>query len=345
MNKNEQCPLVSVKDSKYIHANEAPKEVKFQAQNFWFASAASKDDFSCQFTSTFGVKNVPGRFEGTSQSGILTCNPYIFPLPKNGIQYKVEVQIKSKQIFIDEKDGDIQLTIYECPKSDSCSKCLSHPPEFQCGFCAKKGSGNHETQCSIYSESDCNDGKRDYFFFNANMACPNPVITDFSPKSAPDQGGSIITITGENFAKEMGTSLAGSNCIYESCGDNWRNQYCCKLEKHGTESGLVSIFQMENGKRKTEDFDFNANSNDLGIPNFSIVSPEIMRISPTKLVRRGGQRMTITGKNLDAGSSREILISAGDNNDIRSICEIRYKSSEKIVCEIKRNEAVTQVGS
>ena len=314
--------------------------MSFQTKNFWFQQ--KPDGFTCKFNSTSFVKSVPARLTGRE----LTCSPYQFPTPVGDIQYAVDVEIKADHIIIDEENDKIQLTIYKCPQSDSCSKCLSHPPEFQCGFCAKKGYKAKESQCAVYSQSHCQNSK-DYQFFNSDMACPNPKISSFSPISAPQQGGSLITIRGENFAQEMGTHLAGSKCEYKRCGQDWRSQYCCLIKEHSPNLGIVQIYQMENGGTKIGDFDFDANSQDIPQPNFSIVEPKISRISPQKLVRITGQKITISGQHLDAGSSREILIKGhGENSQILRVCRVlpEFLTSNKAICEIEGREELTKEG-
>ncbi|XP_067906642.1 hepatocyte growth factor receptor isoform X2 [Heterodontus francisci] len=189
----------------------------------------------------------------------------------------------------------------------SCSKCLTAPYFMQCGWCGDRCSRMQEC-----TNQTC-----------IQNICP-PIISEISPLSAPLEGGTRLSICGKDFgamksgkisAKMIAINVGNAPCKLEANKSN-KNRLLCTLE-------AVNATQ-----------DYNPVSINLTlkgwttqVQGFYFVNPAITRISPIHGPKSGGALLTLTGKYLNSGSRREVLIGG-------QVCDLKSISETKIECTI-----------
>ncbi|XP_028670363.2 hepatocyte growth factor receptor [Erpetoichthys calabaricus] len=173
-----------------------------------------------------------------------------------------------------------------CFQYKSCSSCLLAPLFMQCGWCS-----NH---CS--REKDCEGGKW------THDSC-SPTIYQISPSIAPLGGGTKLTICGWDFgfnktrmfdSRQVAVDIGGVSCKLDSRGSS-SNRLLCTLGSIN-KTHLSAVTTVYSGKHYTKK------------EGFSYLNPKIKDIFPKYGLKSGGTLLTITGENLDIGSSREITI-------------------------------------
>ena len=131
-------------------------------------------------------------------------------------------------------------------------------------------------------------------WLDRNHTCPNPRVTYFSPRSGPWEGGTNITIEGENLGKHFddiarGVTVAGMACDpYEELYRR-TERIVCKVDGPGTR-------EKRRGPVVVKVSDFRGESKD----SFEFVDPVIDDIEPMHGPQAGGTRVEIKGKYLNA---------------------------------------------
>uniref|UniRef100_A0A4W6C4U6 Plexin A1 n=1 Tax=Lates calcarifer TaxID=8187 RepID=A0A4W6C4U6_LATCA len=87
--------------------------------------------------------------------------------------------------------------LYKCyALRDSCGMCLKANPRFECGWCVQ------EKKCSLRQE--CTPPESTWMHATTgNSRCAHPKITKLYPETGPRQGGTMLTITGENLGLQF----------------------------------------------------------------------------------------------------------------------------------------------
>ncbi|KAG7239845.1 hypothetical protein INR49_030558 [Caranx melampygus] len=205
--------------------------------------------------------------------------------------------------------------------------CLKADPRFECGWCVQ------DKKCSLRQE--CTGGGNSHLPLqlaegggwmhatSGNSRCTHPKITKLFPETGPRQGGTRVTILGENLGLQFrdiknGVRLGKVPCepIVEEYVSAER--IVCKL--NDATGYRVQEAQVEVCVRDCIN-DYRA----LSPRPFTFVTPYFTRIQPSQGPISGGTRVTIEGSNLNAGSY--VSVSIGPQP-----CYFKKRNAREIVC-------------
>ncbi|XP_013919783.1 PREDICTED: plexin-A1-like [Thamnophis sirtalis] len=102
--------------------------------------------------------------------------------------------------------------LYKCSAlRESCGLCLKADPRFECGWCVSEKRCSLRQHCPV-SESSWMHAS------NGNSRCADPKILKLFPETGPRQGGTRLTIIGENLGLKfddvrMGVRVGKVICI------------------------------------------------------------------------------------------------------------------------------------
>ncbi|XP_041072056.1 hepatocyte growth factor receptor isoform X1 [Carcharodon carcharias] len=209
-------------------------------------------------------------------------------------------------VITGKKISRIPLTGPGCGHFLSCSKCLTAPSFMRCGWCGDR--------CSRIQE--CTNQKW------AQNICP-PIISEISPRTAPFEGGTRLSICGKDFGA-LKTGKIGAKMIAIEVGNA-----PCKLEANkSNKNRLLCILEAVNDTQDYNPVYINLTLNrslTTQMYGFHFVNPAVTHISPTHGPKSGGALLTLTGKYLNSGSRRQVLIGG-------KVCDLKSVSETKIEC-------------
>ncbi|XP_041058652.1 plexin-A4 isoform X1 [Carcharodon carcharias] len=191
-----------------------------------------------------------------------------------------------------------QVHLYKCGvMRESCGLCLKADPDFECGWCRGDGRCTLRQDCPASGEQWLEPS-------GTNRKCTNPRITEITPIRGPREGGTKVTIYGENLGLsfweiESFVRVAGVDCIPLPDGYIPAEQIMCEMgvAPRSQFAGFVEVC-VEECKQE-----FMAKSTQL----YSFVLPTLKDLTPNKGPLSGGTMVTIRGRNLDAGSNVSVM--------------------------------------
>uniref|UniRef100_A0A8C7GME9 Plexin-A1 n=1 Tax=Oncorhynchus kisutch TaxID=8019 RepID=A0A8C7GME9_ONCKI len=207
--------------------------------------------------------------------------------------------------------------LYKCyALRDSCGMCLKADPRFECGWCVQ------EKKCSLRQE--CAPLDSSWMHPTAgNSRCTHPKITKVRLCTGPRQGGTRLTITGENLGLQFRDILTGVRLGKVPC--------IPIEEEYISAERIVCLLNDATGYRVQEAnvevcvrdclTDYRA----LSPRAFTFVTPFFTRVLPAQGPLSGGTRVTIEGNHLNAGSS--VFVNIG-----RHPCHFKKRNAREIVC-------------
>ncbi|XP_043357276.1 plexin-A3 isoform X4 [Dermochelys coriacea] len=215
---------------------------------------------------------------------------------------------------IDRPSG-FKALLYKCPaQRPSCGLCLRSDPRYECGWCLAEQRCLLRPHCPAPKLNWVPPGRR-------GARCSHPRITQVVPVAGPKEGGTRVTVEGENLGlqfHEVGVRVAGVRC------NSLPGQYVpaqrlvCEMEESLVPDPPPGPVEICVGDCSTE---YRARS-----PNpFSFVTPRLRGLSPKGGPVSGGTRVTLTGTHLDAGSSVNISLQGAP-------CQLLRRGPEEIVC-------------
>lgn len=151
--------------------------------------------------------------------------------------------------------------------------------------------------------------------------CSHPRITQIHPLTGPKEGGTRVTIVGENLgltSREVGLRVAGVRCNSIPTEYVSAERIVCEMEESLVPSPPPGPAELCVGDCSA---DFRTQSQQL----YSFVTPTFDRVSPSRGPASGGTRLTISGISLDAGSRVTVIIRDGE-------CQFVRRDAEAIVC-------------
>ncbi|XP_052430030.1 plexin-A1 [Carassius gibelio] len=207
--------------------------------------------------------------------------------------------------------------LYKCyAMRDSCGMCLKADPRFDCGWCVQ------EKKCSLRQE--CAPPESIWMHPSAgNSRCAHPKINKLFPETGPRQGGTRLTITGENLGLQFRDIMTGVRLGKVPCVPI--------EEEYVSAERIVCLLNDATGYRVQEAQvevcvrDCLADYRALSPRAFTFVTPYFGRVQPAQGPLSGGTRITIEGNHLNAGSS--VVVNIG-----RHSCHFKKRSSKEIVC-------------
>lgn len=226
------------------------------------------------------------------------------------------LHVDKKHVYVLTGSKVSTIPVQSCSVYMTCATCVTTLDPLDCGWC--------EDHCT--TKETCHSG-----FSWSKTTCP-PVLETFHPRSGPVNGGTRLTILGQNFG--VGTRLpdglstatvvvAGSMCSVE-----FHNATCIICQ---TTSALMMKAQEKGVKvtvndlrKSTSAFQISGSSSS-GSLTFSYQIPSLSSFLPTFGPVSGGTQLTIVGTDLDIGSTHEVLVA-------QQKCLIERISATEIVC-------------
>ncbi|XP_048252946.1 plexin-A2-like isoform X3 [Haliotis rufescens] len=248
-------------------------------------------------------------------SFVIKCQNLEFNYFPNVSYQNVPFNIMWENIKALDNPSNIQVTMYKCHvMADSCGSCLTQDVKYQCGWCQDK------EHCTTQQECRNNND-----WLGHQSTCRNPKIETISPQSGPLDGGTLLTIVGENLGKMKGD-------LHVTIGPS----VDCAIKEYVAprqiicETGPVPGEQEHRVKVKIAN-EYESTSANV----FRYVLPKVTDINPDYGPRSGGTRVTISGQNMDAGTEKTVYINSHQCNVIPVpsspdylVCETSPKSQD-----------------
>ena len=193
------------------------------------------------------------------------------------------------------------VTVFDCiPMGSDCSTCVGtrNTTPFECGWCRTASSDT----CSI--DAECTNSQTTPPLLITGNQCPAHVITNFSPRSGPPSGGTLITITGTDLGVTIADfdppngriTVGGVDCTLQEEGYIQGRSVRCITGAdlaEGEQELVVSLLRTSGIVAESGG-------------NFLVVKPTVSSVNPEFGPIAGGSLLTISGTNLDISSSATI---------------------------------------
>ncbi|XP_041744615.1 plexin-A1 isoform X2 [Coregonus clupeaformis] len=314
VNMSEDCPQILPSTQIYIPVG-VTKPITLAARNLPQPQSGQRN-YECVFHVQGEEHKVTAlRFNSTS----IQCQKNSYNYEGNDISdLPVDLSVVWNGNFVIDNPYNIQAHLYKCPAlRDSCGMCLKADPRFECGWCVQ------EKKCSLRQE--CAPLESSWMHATTgNSRCAHPKIIKLSPETGPRQGGTMLTITGENLGLQFkdiqtGVRIGKVACTPVEAEYISAEQIVCKLAD--ATGYRVQEAHVEVCVRDCTHTDYKA----ISPKAFTFVSPYFTRVQPSKGPLSGGTHITIEGSHLNAGSA--VAVKIGLHN-----CSFERRSAREIVC-------------
>uniref|UniRef100_A0A672MNW8 Plexin A1 n=1 Tax=Sinocyclocheilus grahami TaxID=75366 RepID=A0A672MNW8_SINGR len=313
VNMSEECPQILPSTQIYIPVG-VMKPITLLARNLPQPQSGQRN-YECIFYIQGKEYSVTAlRFNSTS----IQCQKTMYDYEGNDISdLPVDLSVVWNGDFVIDNPYNIQAHLYKCyAMRDSCGMCLKADPRFDCGWCVQ------EKKCSLRQE--CAPPESIWMHPSAgNSRCAHPKINKLFPETGPRQGGTSLTITGENLGLQFRDIMTGVRLGKVPCVPI--------EEEYVSAERIVCLLNDATGYRVQEAQvevcvrDCLADYRALSPRAFTFVTPYFTRVQPGQGPLSGGTRITIEGNHLNAGSS--VAVNIG-----RHLCHFKKRSSKEIVC-------------
>ncbi|XP_067110336.1 LOW QUALITY PROTEIN: plexin-A4, partial [Osmerus mordax] len=199
--------------------------------------------------------------------------------------------------FSIDNPAENKVHLYNCAaQRGSCGLCLKANPQYGCVWC--KG----ESRCTLKQHCPHPESQ----WPKHNPRCTHPRITQITPLRGPREGGTLVTIRGENLGLDFqeiqgNVRVAQVDCTPIPEGYIPAEQIVCEMGKAESSqfAGNIQVC-VGVGECKPE---FMAKSTKY----YYFVIPRLHQLKPSRGPVSGGTIVNITGSNLDAGSNVSIM--------------------------------------
>ncbi|XP_051548054.1 plexin-B2-like isoform X2 [Myxocyprinus asiaticus] len=188
-------------------------------------------------------------------------------------------------------DSSLNVTLYNCSLGrEDCSLCKNADPKYQCVWCTQTSSCVYDQLCASKEPEEC----------------PDPQITDITPRYGPLKGGIAVTIKGSNLGIQRGDirniTVAGVSCRHLG-------------ERYSVSTSVVCEIGPAN-RYKTGEVEIEVGSGKKGVSTkhvqFTYRDPIAKTVSPDRGPKVGGTILTVTGIGLNTASKEDLHITVGD---------------------------------
>ncbi|KAI7791861.1 putative plexin-A4 [Triplophysa rosa] len=290
----EECPQLLPADHILVPVNVV-KPITLRAKNLPQPQSGQRG-YECVLTIQGVEQRVPAlRFNSSSVQCQNTSYSY------DGMEMSslpVDLTVIWNGDFSIDNPAQNKVHLYKCDaRRESCGLCLKADPLFGCVWC--KG----ENRCSL--KQHCPHPQSMWLEHNGiNSKCTNPRITKITPLRGPREGGTLVTIRGENLGLEFSeiqdhVKVADVQCAPVPEGYIPAEQIVCEMGK-AQQSQFAGNVQVCVGECRPE---FMAKSSKY----YYFVIPRLSSLKPSRGPVSGGTIVNITGSNLDAGSNVSIM--------------------------------------
>ncbi|XP_067832342.1 plexin A3-like, partial [Heptranchias perlo] len=213
--------------------------------------------------------------------------------------------------FIIDKPASVKALLYNCSaQRESCGLCLKAEPRFECGWCVPQRKCHLRQDCATPDFNWMQPSSR-------NIRCTHPRITKFHPMAGPKEGGTRVTIHGDNLGLHFreiayGVRIAGVKCSPISSEYISAERIVCEMDDSFSSHPVAGPVELCVG-------DCSPNYRTKSQQTYSFVTPSFSRVSPERGPASGGTRLTIFGRHLDAGSSVRASVGGAECQFIRRI--------------------------
>ncbi|XP_053329094.1 plexin-A3, partial [Spea bombifrons] len=311
VNSTEGCPEI-IPTGEILIPVGVVQPITLKAKNLPQPQSGQKN-YECIFHIQGKVQRVPAvRFNSSSVQCQNTS--YTYEGNESG-DLSVGFSIVWDGHFHIDKPDTFRALLYKCPaQRESCGLCLKADPRFECGWCVSEGRCLLRQYCPTPKSNWMHLSKR-------NTRCTNPRISEVHPVTGPREGGTTVTINGANLgllAREVWVQVAGVQCTSVPAQYVSAERIVCEMEESLVPNPAPGVVELCVGDCSAE---YRTQSEQL----YTFVTPGFHAVSPLRGPAAGGTRLTISGRNLDAGSSVSILLKDSE-------CRFVRRSLREIVC-------------
>ncbi|XP_078520777.1 plexin-A3 [Lissotriton helveticus] len=311
VNTTEGCPEI-IPTGEILIPEGVVQPITLRAKNLPQPQSGQKN-YECVFRIQGKQQRVPAvRFNSSSVQCQNTS--YVYEGDESG-DISVDFSIVWDGDFYIDKPANFRALLYKCPaQRKSCGLCLKADPRFDCGWCVTEG------RCLL--QQDCPTPKANWMQLSKrNTRCSNPRVAQIRPLTGPKEGGTRVTITGENLGlryNEVWVQVAGVQCTSLPSEYISAERIVCRMDESlvpNPAPGPVELCVADCSA------DYRTQSEQI----YTFVTPSFNKVSPSRGPASGGTRITITGRNLDSGSAVSILVREEE-------CQFVRRSLREIVC-------------
>ncbi|AWO98076.1 putative plexin-A4 [Scophthalmus maximus] len=294
--KPEGCPQLLPAESILVPVNVV-KPITLRAKNLPQPQSGQRG-YECLLTIQGNEHRVPAlRFNSSS---VQCQNTSYFYDGMEMSSLPVELTVIWNGDFSIDNPAHNKVHLYKCDaQRGSCGLCLKADPLFGCVWC--KG----ENRCTL--KQHCPHPENQWLEHNGiNSKCTHPRITQITPLRGPREGGTLVTIRGENLGLEFkeiqgNVKVAEVDCTPIREGYIPAEQIVCEMGK-AEKSQYTGNVQVCVGVGECSS-EFKAKSSKY----YYFVIPRILNLKPSRGPVSGGTIVNITGSHLDAGSNVSIM--------------------------------------
>uniref|UniRef100_A0A8V5HIX8 Plexin-A1 n=1 Tax=Melopsittacus undulatus TaxID=13146 RepID=A0A8V5HIX8_MELUD len=292
---SEDCPQILPSTQIYIPVGVV-KPITLTAKNLPQPQSGQRN-YECIFHIPGSTTRVTAlRFNSTS----IQCQNTSYFYEGNDISdLPVNLSVVWNGNFVIDNPQNIQAHLYKCSAlRESCGLCLKADPRFECGWCVSERRCSLRQHCLAYESSWMHAT-------SGNSRCTDPKIT----KTGPRQGGTRLTITGENLGLKFEDVRWGVRVGKVMCIPIERD-HLDGLDRARVE---VCIRDCSPSYRATSP------------KSFTFVTPTFSRVIPARGPLSGGTWIAIEGSHLNAGSNVSVTIGGRP-------CAFSWRSAREIRC-------------
>uniref|UniRef100_A0A8C3VB64 Plexin-A1 n=1 Tax=Catharus ustulatus TaxID=91951 RepID=A0A8C3VB64_CATUS len=309
---SEDCPQILPSTQIYIPVGVV-KPITLTAKNLPQPQSGQRN-YECIFHIPGSTTRVTAlRFNSTS----IQCQNTSYFYEGNDISdLPVNLSVVWNGNFVIDNPQNIQAHLYKCSAlRESCGLCLKADPRFECGWCVMERRCSLRQHCLAYDSSWMHAS-------SGNSRCTDPKITKLFPETGPRQGGTRLTITGENLGLKFedvrwGVKVGKVACIPIESEYISAEQIVCEI-------GDASLSKHE-ARVEVCIRDCTPNYRAISPKTFTFVTPTFSRVVPARGPLSGGTWIAIEGTYLNAGSNVSVTIGGRP-------CAFSWRSAREIRC-------------
>ncbi|XP_073675973.1 plexin A3 [Garra rufa] len=309
---NVGCPQILPSSDILVPAGIV-RPITLRARNLPQPQSGQKN-YECVFKIQGKVQRIPAvRFN----SSCIQCQNTSYWYEGNEMgDLPVDFSIVWDGDFPIDKPSSMRALLYKCEaQRDSCGLCLKADSTFECGWCLADKKCLLKQHCPSPEHNWMHQGRR-------NVRCSHPRITKIRPLTGPKEGGTRVTIEGENLGLQVReithVRVAGVRCNPAASEYVSAERIVCDMEESLMSSPPGGPVELCIG-------DCSAEYRTQSSQTYSFVTPSFNRVRPEKGPVSGGTRLTISGRHLDAGSAVTVFLAQEE-------CLFVRRTVREIVC-------------
>ncbi|XP_028669224.1 LOW QUALITY PROTEIN: plexin A3 [Erpetoichthys calabaricus] len=312
VSSTQGCPQI-IPSSDILVPAGMPRPITLRARNLPQPQSGQKN-YECIFNIQGKVQRVPAvRFN----SSCIQCQNTSYWYEGDDVgDLAVDFSVVWDEDFFIDKPASMKALLYKCEaQRESCGMCLKAEPSFDCGWCLANKKCLLRQNCHSPELNWMHPGRR-------NVRCSHPRITKIYPLTGPKEGGTRISISGENLGLQVReithVRVAGVHCNPVPLEYISAEKIVCDMEESLLPNPPGGPVELCIG-------DCSAEYRTQSQQSYSFVTPTFNKVWPERGPVSGGTRLTILGKQLDAGSSVTVFVGQDE-------CLFIRRSVRDIVC-------------